>query len=527
MNPYLTTQGKWLFVTAAVFIVGGAAVGQPMLVLLGVVPVVVLLVALVWLLPTARSVDRREVRFCGEQMGGVVKLSAGGSRKLTLWLENSSRAALRVIGLRGYAPGAVEVEILDDRWVVEGGEAGRLEVLVQMKGVGRASLQGFDIEITDRFGLLRCRDYLPCLHIFEAPVPMRPVQMRERRVGHFARRRGVRVANRVGHGGTQLRELRDFQPGDPPRKIAWKATVRHGRLVTREFDDERMADEWVALDISSSMRAGRGESGKFDHALELAAGLCADYLQRGRSVGLWTFDNDLYGGVESGRGTRQRRRIRRHLTGVTSTVEASRTALDDREVERALADYLLVQQRLDFRRGRGLDGEVDAELLYRWVGSVLDEERERWRPGRADTGVVGESAGPIREFFRLRALPLAPPAELGSGAKLKGIEQVVRQMVRHGAAGGRLTIITDLCGINDVDRLRRGLRLLRRRDIQVRFVVTFTPLYASASAGEEELEALVRDVFARGARRDRMEVAEGIAALGAEVQFVGPKRTEI
>ncbi|MEL6329417.1 MAG: DUF58 domain-containing protein [Planctomycetota bacterium] len=46
--------------------------------------------------------------------------------------------------------------------------------------------------------------------------------------------RSVSVAMAREGGADEFLGLRDYRPGDPARKIAWKASTRHGRLVTRQ-----------------------------------------------------------------------------------------------------------------------------------------------------------------------------------------------------------------------------------------------------------------------------------------------------
>jgi len=58
------------------------------------------------------------------------------------------------------------------------------------------------------------------------------------KVGHLlvlAHRRSLgRHPQRIRGLGREPYALREYLPGDPPNKIHWKATARHGRLITRE-----------------------------------------------------------------------------------------------------------------------------------------------------------------------------------------------------------------------------------------------------------------------------------------------------
>jgi uncharacterized protein (DUF58 family) len=46
---------------------------------------------------------------------------------------------------------------------------------------------------------------------------------------------GVHRLKRPG-GGSELLDLRDYIPGDPPKMIAWKPSARRDKLITKEFE---------------------------------------------------------------------------------------------------------------------------------------------------------------------------------------------------------------------------------------------------------------------------------------------------
>lgn len=61
----------------------------------------------------------------------------------------------------------------------------------------------------------------------------------------------MHLAHTDGHasrkGDEELRHLRDYQPGDAPRQIAWRASARTGELRTREMQSHSASD--VVLDL--------------------------------------------------------------------------------------------------------------------------------------------------------------------------------------------------------------------------------------------------------------------------------------
>ena len=523
MSPYLTARGKWLFVTGALFGLLGALVQQPLLILFAQVPLAVLVFAVAQLMTPARAVDRRAVTFVVEQDGaesGVIRLVRDETREFSFWLENGSQSVLLVASLVGHTEGFLQTPSISGRLRVEAGTANEFLVAVTSTGIGRASLQGFDITLVDRWGVVAVHDYLPCLQVFETAPAMGA--RRGRLVpGQATVDEADSTTNSPWSTGMDLRELREYQPGDPLRSIAWKATARQRRLIAREFDDERDHVDHVALDISSSMRAGTPPGEKFDHAIDLTASICATVLGQGRRVGLYTFTESLYGELPPQRGLSQGQRIQRHLMELRSVVAPGYTSLDDEALEEALADYLLIQERLDFRRGGGLRGPVDRDLLRRWIDSRMPLELARWEE-KSSLATRGEDPGLVREFCRHRAVELRPPSEIPAGAKLAGVEAVFRSVLNARSEGGTLTIITDLCGVGEPLRLKELLKLAARRRLRVRLLVPFTPAYGHQDPTATDKAGIVREIFARAELSDRLVVVEELRAMGAQVEVVGP-----
>jgi uncharacterized protein (DUF58 family) len=54
--------------------------------------------------------------------------------------------------------------------------------------------------------------------------------------------------------GREFESLREYQSGDEQRNIAWPATARRGKLITREFTTERSQQVWIVLDAGRLSR---------------------------------------------------------------------------------------------------------------------------------------------------------------------------------------------------------------------------------------------------------------------------------
>lgn len=98
--------------------------------------------------------------------------------------------------------------------------------------------------------------------------------------------------------GSESYGLREYLPGDPPVKIHWKATARHGRLVTREETWERGARLLLLLDCARTMTPRdpedpAGQMTKLDHALAASLALARVAAARGDRVTFIAFSHQI------------------------------------------------------------------------------------------------------------------------------------------------------------------------------------------------------------------------------------------
>jgi uncharacterized protein (DUF58 family) len=91
--------------------------------------------------------------------------------------------------------------------------------------------------------------------------------------------------------GIEFADLREWQPGDPVRRVNWRATALRGELWVNEQHPERNTDVVLFLDTFAEVRAqGRSTN---DRAVRAAATLAHGYLQRKDRVGLVGFGGVL------------------------------------------------------------------------------------------------------------------------------------------------------------------------------------------------------------------------------------------
>jgi len=80
----------------------------------------------------------------------------------------------------------------------------------------------------------------------------------------------------------EFRELREYRPGDPPRKIHWKTSARVNTLMVREMETSRRPRVTILLDTSAS-EEGVGRFRRrvsIERGIRVAASLAADLERR-------------------------------------------------------------------------------------------------------------------------------------------------------------------------------------------------------------------------------------------------------
>jgi len=151
------------------------------------------------------------------------------------------------------------------------------------------------------------------LFIFPPVTRLRHVAIRPRRTRVYA----GSIPARAGGSGTEFFGVRNYQPGDPPRSINWRASARDlDTLYSNEFQQERVADVGIVLDGRLGTNAFAGEHSLFEYSVQAAAALADALLSQGNRVGLlvyasylrWTFP---------GYGKMQRERILHSLAHAT------------------------------------------------------------------------------------------------------------------------------------------------------------------------------------------------------------------
>jgi len=95
--------------------------------------------------------------------------------------------------------------------------------------------------------------------------------------------------------------LRDYRRGDPPRRIHWPTSAHHGRLLVKDFQDERTTEVSIVLDLGRLGLTGLGDQSTGEYAIMCAAAIARQAFEKAHAFQLFAVGNEI-GHVPVGRG---------------------------------------------------------------------------------------------------------------------------------------------------------------------------------------------------------------------------------
>jgi uncharacterized protein (DUF58 family) len=382
----LTTRAWWFLVAVTLLLVVGLL--RPLLPLTMTGLALLLWFGGQWLLfavrlPGLRSVQlEREIR---DEQGPVNTLWAGQGFEVRVRLVWHEKLDLPFAAVTDPVPFGVEQEsgLSEVQGELNREEPLELGYRMRCPTAGVARFEGVRIQVADLQG------FFYHVHFVHAPRVLRILPVLVQRGGQPASKKrhnllippGIHRFRRPG-SGSELLDLRDYLPGDPPKTIAWKVSARRDRLITKEFESEVPVRCTLFVDTSNSVRVpGLVSSGHqpatYGKALDRLVHLAAGILQASASIrdltGLCLFDEQ---GVTSVRPDRSGR----HLTQMLHML-AEAAALMPRQ-ERIKPEHLLP---LAFSFAREvypdqMSPDINSMPLWlRWVSGFSGYSRRRLR----------------------------------------------------------------------------------------------------------------------------------------------------
>jgi uncharacterized protein (DUF58 family) len=463
----------------------------------------------------------------------VRKVASGGVLVLSAELRNRGDQVVRAASLRPLASSMLAVMIEPPVIDLPPRSRARVEVVVRAPRVGRWGVHGVALEV-------RCA-MLGGDGLYEVPlhfanplgievVPPSLLALIESPRGGRARHSSEagRPSNVAGTSD-ELRELRDHAPGDPFKRIAWKASARRGKLLVREMEREDRAVVWLVMDASIELWAGAPGTAPLDRAVEEVAALAARHLRRGDRVGLVVLASRLRAWIAPDEGAAHAATLASALASAAGTVDSDRSELDEAGVARRVTEHArpldprglrdvrrgdldALSRRADALRARapfaprvpfapsareqslrqylaafGIEspGRVDGELdkargtLVMTLARIAKEKPrpttvQVWAPPPADDAALTKALGALR-YRRVELRWSLPHFDAGIGAEAEGrgpLADVVDDAVRVRAH------VTAARGVAQLRRL--GIRMAQR--VLVRKIHVEVPVEEAGAA---------------------------------------------
>lgn len=196
---------------------------------------------------------------------------------------------IRNIALCEHTPDDFKVENLPVNIVLQPGRCATIPYKVYPVKRGLFVLPGVDAAIRSQFNFWHKKWFFPC----EEEVRVFP---NFREIGHYIllavthqlNQMGIKEIRQRGQGG-EFHQLRDYRDGDELSKVDWKATSRHGRMISREYQTER--DQQIVFMLDCGRRMRHQESGRsfFDQSLNAMLLLAHVAIRQGDAAGVYTF----------------------------------------------------------------------------------------------------------------------------------------------------------------------------------------------------------------------------------------------
>jgi uncharacterized protein (DUF58 family) len=264
--PRLTRRGWAVLVAAVLACVTGVLVGFPVLRALGGAGVGAVVAALV---VTAR---RPRVAVSREVYPDRVQRGRPAFARLRVHNDSPRRhggftagdrvdGGYQAVAVRPLAPGADAVYHYE----------------LPTKRRGRVQVGPLTLERVDPLGLGRSR--LTSGEMTTMWVHPRTYPVRALVAGYPRHHHEGRTSDESPHGTLDLRDVREYMPGDEVRHLHWKATARTGRLMVRDYVDPNQPRFTVLLDTRSALLP----PDVFEEAVDLAASL----MNAAAGAGYW------------------------------------------------------------------------------------------------------------------------------------------------------------------------------------------------------------------------------------------------
>lgn len=275
----LTLRGKAFLAAGATAIVCGVVLGQPGLLRIGVLLIVLpLLVAVV--------VGRNRYRLALTRVVVPPVVAAGQPARVRIGIGNEGALPSAPLLLEETVPFALGAR---PRFVVRRlGRRRELDYQVRAELRGRFDLGPMTVHVCDPFGLIRLgRAFSSTAPLLVTPRTVRldPIVLSTARSGT-----GDNRPRAFAGGSAEDVTVREYRRGDDLRRVHWRSSARVGELMVRREEQHWQARATVLLDNRYAAHRGTGSTASFETAVNAAASIALHLTERGYAVRLASTD---------------------------------------------------------------------------------------------------------------------------------------------------------------------------------------------------------------------------------------------
>ncbi|HTS89730.1 MAG TPA: DUF58 domain-containing protein [Gemmatimonadales bacterium] len=231
------------------------------------------------------------------------------------WRQQQGRAL--VLRIREVFPSPLlPVAGRERRLILPSGEDLREEVMLRPWRRGKAEGGTIHLRVLGPFGLCwrQTRRALPWRatvypNLVGASLRTLPTQAQRRREA------GFRSVRRIGEGRV-FESLKEWVPGEDTRTIDWKATARRGKVMARQYEDERRQQVLLVIDAGRMLTAEVDGRPRLEAVVEAALHLAHSAVEHDDNIGLLVFADEVQQFLPPARGRRALRAVLDALAAV-------------------------------------------------------------------------------------------------------------------------------------------------------------------------------------------------------------------
>ena len=304
----MTSRGKWLVLLGIIGLAAGLWRNSNLLALLSLTMLLWLFAEWLWLygrlwlelprLKITRTVNGRSdsagILWAGRRVTVDVEISTGGSTATPILIVHDCIPEhLHVVD------GEHQKVMITRVW------ESTFRYIAKVDGAGRFTIPGFKVTFRDPHGFFAAERFVEARQTFRVLPGFASIgesQPIVKRLNTLPQH-GIHRLQRAGLG-SELLELREYAPGDPPKSIAWKVSARRETLMTRQYESEVPVRVTLFVDGSISTRVGGYGQRLLDQMLFVAATVARTSISVGDPVGAVLFDENGQRKVQPSGGER-------------------------------------------------------------------------------------------------------------------------------------------------------------------------------------------------------------------------------